>query len=100
MDYVFDLPGQHQVFFVHDLSVLYDIYSNVMVNVCQHVQVQHINVAFYFQNILFTHFVAAGIFYDSHGAVQLVQAQVFVDGQAFSGLDMVQHEAFLNFSHV
>ena len=89
VDHVFDLLGQHQILFVNDLPVLNYIDGDVVVDICQNVQIQHVDVAFHLQNIFFAHFFTAGIFDDGHGTVQLVQSQMLIDGQAFAGLDMI-----------
>lgn len=100
VDHILDLLWQYQIFFVHDFPVLDDIDGDVVVNISQHIQVQHIYVAFHFQDILFAHLIAAGVFDNGHGAVQLVQSQVIIERKAFSGLDVVQHEAFFDFSDI
>ena len=68
-DDVFDLFGKYQFLFLHNLAVFDDIDGDVVVDECQYIQIQHIDVTFYFQNILFAHFSAAGVFDDSNGAV-------------------------------
>lgn len=68
-DDVFDLFGKYQFFFLYDLTIFDDIDGDVVVDECQYIQIQHIDVTFYFQNILFAHFSAAGVFDDSNGAV-------------------------------
>lgn len=71
-DDVFDLSGEDQVFFGHDFTVFDHIDCDVVVQKGQNIQIEHIDITFYFQNIFFSHFIAAGIFDDGHGAVQLV----------------------------
>ena len=68
-DDVFDLFGKHQFFLLYDLSVFDDGDGDVVVDECQYIQIQHIDVTFYFQIVLFAHFSAAGVFDDSNGAV-------------------------------
>ena len=100
MDDVFDLFREGQLLFGHDLSVFDDVYRDVMVDDSQNVQIQGIDVTFHLQDVLFSHLVAAGIFDDGDGAVQLVKLQMVVDGHAFSGFDMIEHEAFFDFSYI
>lgn len=68
-DDVFDLFGKYQFLFLHNLAVFDHVDGDVMVDECQYIQIQHINVTFYFQNVLLAHFSAAGVFDDSNGAV-------------------------------
>ena len=68
-DDVFDLFGKYQLLLLYDLTVYDDVDGDVVVDECQYIQIQHIDVTFYFQNILFAHFSAAGVFDDSNGAV-------------------------------
>ena len=99
-DDILDLPGQRQLLLFHDLPVLDDIDGDIVVDKGQHVQIQHVDVAFHFQDVLFVHFVASGVLDDGYGAVQLVQLEMLVDFQAPSGLDVVQHEALFDFSYI
>ena len=71
-----------------------------MVDESEDIQVQRVDITLYLQNILFSHFVAAGVFDDRHRTVQLIQLQVMIDVQAFARFYMVEHEALLNFSYV
>lgn len=100
LDDVLDLAGQDQFFFVHDLAVLDHIDRDIVVDEGQHIQIQGVDVTLYFQDIFLAHLIAAGVLDDRHGTVQLVQLQMMIDGEAFAGLDMVQHEAFLDFSYI
>lgn len=68
-DDIFDLFGKYQFFFLYNLTVFDDVDGDVVVDECQYIQIQHIDVTFYFQNVLFAHFSAAGVFDDSNGAV-------------------------------
>lgn len=68
-DDVFDLFGKYQFLLLDDLTVFDDVDSDVVVDECQDIQIQHIDVTFYFQNIFFAHFSAARIFDDGNGAV-------------------------------
>lgn len=68
-DDVFDLFGKYQFLLLYDLTVFDDVDGDVVVDEGQDIQIQHIDVTFYFQNILFAHFSAAGVFDDSNGAV-------------------------------
>lgn len=99
-DDIFNLLRQCQFFFLHDFSVFNHIDSDIVVNERKHIQVKHVDIAFYFQNVLFFHFIASGIFDDSHGAVQFIQLQMFINVQAAPCFNMIQHEAFFDFSHV
>ena len=83
-DDVFDLFGKYQYLLLYDLTIFDDIDGDVVVDECQYIQIQHIDVTFYFQNVFFAHFSAAGVFDDGYLAFQLVQAQVIVDVQALT----------------
>ena len=97
-DHVGDLLWQMERFLFNDLRILDDIYSDIMVDKSKDIKIHKIYGAFDLHNVLFTHFAALCIFYNSHAAVQLVQMKVFVNVHAPSGLDMIQHEAFFNTS--
>ena len=68
-DDVLDLFGKYQFFLLYDLTVFDDVDGDVVVDECQYIQIQHIDITFYFQNVLLAHFSAAGVFDDSNGAV-------------------------------
>ena len=68
-DDVFDLFGKYQFFFLYNFAIFDDIDGDVVIDECQDIQIQHIDVTFYFQNVLFAHFSAASVFDDSNGAV-------------------------------
>ena len=68
-DDVFDLFGKYQLLLLYDLTVFDDVDGDVVVDECQYIQIQHIDITFYFQNVLLAHFSAAGVFDDSNGAV-------------------------------
>ena len=68
-DDVLDLFGKYQFFLLYDLTVFDDVDGDVVVDECQYIQIQHIDITFYFQNVFFAHFSAAGVFDDSNGAV-------------------------------
>lgn len=68
-DDVFDLFGKYQFLLLYDLTIFDDVYGDVVVDEGQYIQIQHIDITFYFQNVLFAHFSAAGVFDDSNGAV-------------------------------
>ena len=68
-DDVFDLFGKYQFLLLYDLTVFDDVDGDVVVDECQDIQIQHIDVTFYFQNVFFAHFSAAGVFDDGNGAV-------------------------------
>ena len=68
-DDIFDLFGKYQFFFLYNLTVFDDVDGDVVIDECQDIQIQHVDVTFYFQNVLFAHFSAAGVFDDSNGAV-------------------------------
>ena len=68
-DDVFDLFGKYQFLLLYDLTVFDDVDGDVVVDECQYIQIQHIDITFYFQNVLFAHFIAFRIFYDCNRAV-------------------------------
>ena len=75
---VMDFPGETQFFFGYDLAVLYDVDGNVMIDDRKDIQIQEIDVAFNLQDILFPHFVAAGVFDDGNGTIQFVQLELVI----------------------
>ena len=56
-------------FLLYDLTIFDDDDGDVVVDKCQHIQIQHINITFYCQNNFSAHFAAAGVFGDSNSAV-------------------------------
>ena len=71
-----------------------------MVDEAQHIQIDIVDGALDLHDILDSHLGAAGVLDDRHGAVQLVQVQIFVNLHALSGLDMIQHEALGNPAYI
>ena len=100
MNDIFDFFWKRQRFLGDNLAVFDDVYGDIVVDDGQYVKVKSIDVAFHLQNVLFAHLVASGIFDDGDRTVQLVQLQMMVDGHAFSGFDMIEHEALFNFSYI
>ena len=74
-DHVHNLLRQLQLFLCNDLFVLDDIYGNIMIDKTKDIQIQILDGAFNLDDILFSHFLAAGIFDDSNRTVQLIQLQ-------------------------
>ena len=71
-----------------------------MVDKAENVEVEHVDIAFYLQNVLFAHLVAARIFDDRNGAVELIELQMVIDGHCHACLNMVEYKAFFNFTYV
>lgn len=71
-DYILDFlwKGKHPFF--HDFIIFNNIHRNVMVDKTKNIQIQGINRAFYFNDILFAHFAAFCIFNNCDAAVQPV----------------------------
>ena len=89
VDDIADFLWKLEIFLGYDLAVLDDIYGDVVVDECQDIQVQHINITFYLQNIFFPKLVAAGILNDGHGAVQLIQLKMMVNREALACSNMI-----------
>ena len=90
-DYVHNLLRQLQLFLCNDFFVLDDIYGNIMIDKTKDIQIQILDGAFNLDDILFSHFLAAGIFDDSNRTVQLIQLQVMIDRHCLAGFDMIQN---------
>ena len=99
-DDICEFLRQLQILLFHDFRIFDDIYRDVMVDKAQNVQIQGVDGALDLDDILFPEFVAAGIFDDSHAAVHLIQLQIFVNGHAFSCLDMIQNDTFVQLIYV
>ena len=78
-DDVFDLFGKYQYLLLYDLTIFDDIDGDVMVDKAENVEVEHVDIAFYLQNVLFAHLVAARVFDDRNGAVELIELQMVID---------------------
>ena len=85
--------GQCRLFY--HFIVLYNIYCNIVIDKAQNIQIQLLYRAFYLDDVLSSHLIAAGVFDDGNAAVHLVQLQIFIDIHGFSGLDMIQHHTFV-----
>ena len=83
-DHVHNLLRQLQLFLCNDLFVLDDIDSDIVVNKAKDIQIQLFDRTFNFDDILNTHFVAAGVFDNGNCAVKLVQLQVMIDRHGFA----------------
>ena len=86
-----DMYVLHPLPRVNDLFVLDDIYGNIMIDKTKDIQIQILDGAFNLDDILFSHFLAAGIFDDSNRTVQLIQLQVMIDRHCLAGFDMIQN---------
>ena len=94
-DHIDDLFWKVQLFLVYDLTVFDDVDGDIVVDKTKDIKIQHVNRTFYFDDIFFAHFVAAGIFDDGNTAVQLIQFQIMVDGHALSCFDVVENHTFV-----
>ena len=63
--------------------------GDVVIDEAKDVKIQVFDRAFYFDNVLFAHFVTAGILDNRYCTVKLVKLQVMVDGHCLSCFDMV-----------
>ena len=79
----------------HNAPVLNDVDGHVRVDVAQHVQV-HADVVVDFDDVLAPHEGGLHILDNGHGALQLVQVQVFVNVHATARVDVVDHDASLD----
>ena len=71
-----------------------------MIDKGKDIQIQHIDVTFYLQDILLSHLIAFCVLDDSNSTVQLVQLQMMINSKAFSCLDMIKNKSFFNFSYI
>jgi hypothetical protein len=95
VDDVYELLRETQFFLGHDLSVLDDIHGDAVVDEAEGIQIDLVDRAFHFDDVLFAHLVAVRIFDDRHAAVHPVKLQIFVDVHGSSGLDMIQNHTFV-----
>lgn len=72
-DHIYYLLWQFQFFFIYDFGILDDIYGNVVIDKAENIKVNITKRTFYFDDVLFAHFIAAGVFDDGNGTVQFVQ---------------------------
>ena len=70
-DHIGDLFWKIQLFFVNNLFVLDDIDSDIVVNKAKAIQIQLFDRTFNFDDILNTHFVAAGVFDNGNCTVKM-----------------------------
>ena len=99
-DHISDLLWQYQLLLFHNVTVLDHIDSDAVVDKTQNIQIQGVDITFYLEDIFFAHFIAAGVFDDRHGTVQLVQLQMIVNVKTSSGFDMVKDKAFFNSTYI
>ena len=90
-DNVFDLFGELQFFFLHDLSVFDNIDSDIMVDKSEDIQIHKINGAFDFDNIFPSELGAFCVFYDRHAAVEFIQLQQIINTHTGARLNMVDY---------
>ena len=88
-DHVDNLLWKTKVFFLYDLLIFDDVHSDVVVDETKDIQIQVFDGTLYFDDVFFTHFVAAGILDDGNGTIQLIQLQIMINGHGLSGFDMV-----------
>jgi hypothetical protein len=94
VQYVGDLPGKAQRLFFDDFIIPDNINRDIMVDESQDIQVNLLETSLDLDDILSAHFIAAGIFDDSHLTVDLIQSQMTVNLHGFACLDMIQNDAF------
>ena len=70
------------------LSVLYDVYCDIAVDVTQHIEVKVDNLVD-FDDVLFSVLGAVGVLDDCHAVVYLVKSKELINLHALSCLDMV-----------
>ena len=99
-DDVGNLLWKMQAFLGYNLRIFDEIDGDVVVNKAQHIKIQGIGIAFHLQDILCTHFAAAGIADDGYRVVRLIQMEVAVQGKTGSGPDVIQHIALRNSANV
>ena len=63
--------------------------GDVVIDETEDVQVEVLDRAFYFDNVLFAHLIAAGVLDDRNGTVKLVQLQIMINSHGLSSFDMV-----------
>lgn len=83
-DDILDLTWKLQRFFRNDLSIFYDIYSDIMIDETENIQIHEVDRAFNLHDILFPHFITFCIFDNSNATVQLVKVKIFINLHAFS----------------
>lgn len=91
---------QLQLPFFDDLAVADDVDGDGVVDVAEYVQVEFIDRAFDLDDVFFTHFIAVRVLDDRNAAVHAVELQVTVEIHAFAGLDVIEHDAFVQLSYV
>ena len=89
-DHVGDLLGKFKLFLGYDLFVFDDIDGDIVVDESQDIKIEILDGAFYLDDILDAHLIAAGVLDDGHGTVQLVQLQIVINGHCLAGFDMVE----------
>ena len=65
-DHIGDLFGKMETFFLYDLTVLDNIYRDIVIDKTKDIQIHKINGTFNLHNILPSHFTAPGVLDDSH----------------------------------
>ena len=99
-DHIYDLLWKRKFLFLSNISVFDDIDGDVVIDKSDDVQIQIFNRALYFNDVLFSHFIAACVLDDRNSTVQLVQPEITVDGHGFSGFDMIEDEALFDTSDI
>ena len=74
--------------------------SDVVIDKSENIKIQHIYAAFYFDDIFFSHFVAAGVFDDGNTAVQFVKFQIMINCHGFAGFDVIQNKSLFDTSYI
>ena len=100
LDDILDFLGKFEASLFDDLACFDDVDGDVVIDESEDVEIEGIDIAFYFQDVFFAHDLGTGIFNNSYGAVHFVESKVLVDTHGFSGLDMVKDEAFFNLAYV
>ena len=88
-DDVCDLFWKFQDPFLNDLLVFDDVDGDVVIDETEDVQVEVLDRAFYFDDVLDAHLVALCIFDDGNGAVKFIKLQIMIDSHGLACFDMV-----------
>ena len=100
LDDVLDLFGQMQPFLFNDLTVLYHVDGDLMIDKTEHVKIQHIDAAFDLEYVLLAHLTAPGIHDHGDGTVKLIKLQIVIYLQALTGVHMIEHKSFFYLSDI
>ena len=95
-----DFLGHFHFFLLYNDSAFNDIDRGVGLDQGNSVKADGVGIAFYLQNVLAAHIIAACVLDDRNLIIFPVQMEIVVDQHGLAGFDMVENNSVFNLAYV